>query len=126
MKSVLSAALAALLLMMTAAVCAAQMDYETLSPHLTYTHLGDADMPLLMAPGEVIGGADGVTSVSSDQRACASGSGPATPVTDTAMSAPVMRRAPSAMARAVSADTAPCSSSSGWGTPSTSAFTSVQ
>ena len=63
MKPVLTAALAALLLMMTAAVCAAQMDYETLSPHLTYTPLGEADMPLLMAPGEAIGGADGPTEI---------------------------------------------------------------
>ena len=61
MKTVLSAALAALLLMMTAALCAAQMDYETLSPHLTYTLLGEPDIPPLMAPGEGIGGADGPT-----------------------------------------------------------------
>lgn len=63
MKPVFSAALAALLLMMTAALCAAQMDYETLSPHLTYTLLGEPDMPQLMAPGEVIGGEDGQTEV---------------------------------------------------------------
>lgn len=63
MKTVLSAALAALLLMMTAALCAAQMDYETLSPHLTYTLLGEPDMPQLMDPGEVIGGADGPTEI---------------------------------------------------------------
>ena len=62
MKPILSL-LSALLLMMTAAVCIAQADYETLSPHLTYTHLGDADMPLLMAPGEVTGGADGSTGI---------------------------------------------------------------
>ena len=53
-------------------------------------------------------------------------SGPATPVTDTAMSAPVICRAPSAMARAVSSDTAPYWSSVSWGTPSTAALTEVQ
>lgn len=45
------------------------------------------------------------------------GSGPATPVTDRPMSAPVIRRAFSAMDRAHSSDTAPYWSRSVWGTP---------
>ena len=63
MKAALAALLAALLLEMTAAVCAAQMDYETLSPHLTYTPLAAQELPQLFAPGESIGGADGMTGI---------------------------------------------------------------
>ena len=48
------------------------------------------------------------------------GSGPATPVTDTATSAPSTRQAPSAMAMAASSDTTGPA-----GTPSTSNFTSL-
>ena len=49
-----------------------------------------------------------------------------TPVTDKPMSAPVIRRAFSAMEQAHGSDTAPYVSSSSRGTPSTPAFTSVQ
>ena len=49
--------------------------------------------------------------------------GPAQPVTDTAMSLPQTRLAPSAMAAAVWALTAPNSSRVSWGTPSTWCFT---
>ena len=53
-----------------------------------------------------------------------SGSGPATPVADTARSTPSALRAPWAISSATSAHTAPLSSSRAWDTPSTPAFTS--
>ena len=52
--------------------------------------------------------------------------GPATPVTDTATSAPSALRTPSAIAAAVSAETAPWPSSVSAGTPSSSRLTSFE
>ena len=54
------------LLMMTAAVCAAEMNYDLPSTHLTYTQLEADAVPMLIdepSPQAILGGADGETEI---------------------------------------------------------------